>query len=75
MDRESAYEMLKARAPQAPTGQAPDSKQRRWQSEAGELLEAFGKSAVRAIGSSGGPGNHARRAGIDLWQHDDAAKK
>ena len=49
LDRESAYEMLKARAPQAaqPPGQAGTS----WQSEAGSLLEAFGKSAARAIGS------------------------
>src|SRR5919109_1652506 len=49
LDREPAYEMLKARAPQAaqPPGQAGTS----WQSEAGSLLEAFGKSAARAIGS------------------------
>ncbi|HEU4345961.1 MAG TPA: DUF853 domain-containing protein [Candidatus Binatia bacterium] len=47
LDRDSAYEMLKARTPQA--GQAPGEKT--WQSEAGDLLNAFGKSAVRAIGS------------------------
>jgi DNA helicase HerA-like ATPase len=51
VDRESAYEMLKARAPQAQTGQPQTSSGGVWQSQAGELVEAFGKSAVRAIGS------------------------
>ena len=66
VDRESAYEMLKTRAPQADQTRTPSSAT--WQSEAGSLLEAAGKSAVRAMGSSGGPGNHSRRAGIDLRQ-------
>ena len=51
VDRESAYEMLKARAPQAAAGQSPASRGGNWQSQAGEMAEAFGKSAVRAIGS------------------------
>jgi len=51
VDRESAYEMLKARAPRAVTEQALASGGGVWQSQAGEMLEAFGKSAVRAIGS------------------------
>ena len=51
VDRESAYEMLKARAPQAGAGQSPTSRGGSWQSQAGEMAEAFGKSAVRAIGS------------------------
>jgi DNA helicase HerA-like ATPase len=52
MDRESAYELLKARAPQA---QEPGAvKGSSWQSEAGSLLGAFGKSAARAIGSQVG---------------------
>ena len=50
VDRESAYEMLKARAPQAPAGQQVASGES-WQSQAGEMAEALGKSAVRAIGS------------------------
>jgi DNA double-strand break repair helicase HerA and related ATPase len=54
VDRESAYEMLKARAPQAQAGQAPTSKGDAWQSQAGEMLEALGKSAARAIGSQVG---------------------
>ena len=51
VDRESAYEMLKNRTPQVPAGQtaAPDGGA--WQSQAGEMVEALGKSAVRAIGS------------------------
>jgi DNA helicase HerA-like ATPase len=52
VDRESAYEMLKARTPQAQAGQAP--KGDAWQSQAGEMLEALGKSAARAIGSQVG---------------------
>jgi DNA helicase HerA-like ATPase len=51
VDRESAYEMLKTRAPQAPAGQQPAAGGGAWQSQAGEMVEAFGKSAVRAIGS------------------------
>ncbi|MGH7854404.1 MAG: helicase HerA-like domain-containing protein [Candidatus Binatia bacterium] len=51
MDRESAYEMLKTRAPQVPSGQQPSAGGSAWQSQAGEMAEALGKSAVRAIGS------------------------
>jgi DNA helicase HerA-like ATPase len=51
VDRESAYEMLKTRAPQAPSGQTAAPSGGAWQSQAGEMAEAFGKSAVRAIGS------------------------
>jgi len=54
VDRESAYEMLKARAPQAQAGQAPASSGNAWQGQAGEMLEALGKSAARAIGSQVG---------------------
>lgn len=50
MDRESAYEMLKTRTPQVPTGQQPAAGGG-WQSQAGEMAEALSKSAVRAIGS------------------------
>jgi hypothetical protein len=50
VDRDSAYEMLKTRAPQAAAGQQP-AEGGAWQSQAGEMVEAFGKSAVRAIGS------------------------
>jgi DNA helicase HerA-like ATPase len=52
VDRESAYEMLKARAPQAaqPAGKSGGS----WQDEAGSLLGALGKSAARAMGSQVG---------------------
>jgi DNA helicase HerA-like ATPase len=49
VDRESAYEMLKVRAPQTP-GQSGGS----WQSEVGSLLETAGKSAVRAMGTQVG---------------------
>jgi len=52
LDRESAYEMLKARAPQAE--QTPAQTGKSWESEAGSLLEAFGKSAARAVGSQVG---------------------
>jgi uncharacterized protein len=51
VDRESAHEMLKTRAPQAPAGQQPAAGGGMWQSQAGEMAEALGKSAVRAIGS------------------------
>jgi DNA helicase HerA-like ATPase len=54
VDRESAYEMLKARAPQAEAGQAPTQTESSGKSEVGALLDAFGKSAVRAIGSQVG---------------------
>jgi uncharacterized protein len=53
VDRESAHEMLKARAPQAeqPSAKTAGSS---WQSEAGGLFDAMGKSAARAIGSQVG---------------------
>jgi hypothetical protein len=54
LDRESAYEMLKARAPQTPAGQAPASSGGAWQTEAGKLLGALSKSAAHAIGSQVG---------------------
>lgn len=53
VDRESAYEMLKVRAPQAGIEQAGQTGPS-WQSEAGSLLEAAGKSAVRAMGTQVG---------------------
>ena len=53
VDRESAYEMLKARAPEAQAGRAQAPVQT-GKSEVGALLDAFGKSAVRAIGSQVG---------------------
>jgi DNA double-strand break repair helicase HerA and related ATPase len=52
VDRESAYEMLKTRTPQA--DQTRTSSSPTWQSEAGSLLEAAGKSAVRAMGTQVG---------------------
>ena len=52
IDRESAYEMLKARAPQPEQTAAPAGSS--WQTEAGGLLEALGKSAARAVGSQVG---------------------
>jgi DNA helicase HerA-like ATPase len=54
VDRESAYEMLKARAPQPQAGQTGGPMQEGGKSEVGALLDAFGKSAVRAIGSQVG---------------------
>jgi uncharacterized protein len=54
VDRESAYEMLKARAPQAQAGTSQVPTQSSGKSEVGALLDAFGKSAVRAIGSQVG---------------------
>jgi hypothetical protein len=54
LDRESAYEMLKARAPQAEPGQVLSSGSDAWQSEAGKLIGAMGKSAAHAIGSQVG---------------------
>ena len=52
MDRESAYEMLKARAPQVETTAAKSGSS--WQAEAGGLLGALGKSAARAMGTQVG---------------------
>jgi DNA helicase HerA-like ATPase len=52
VDRESAYEMLKARAPQAEKTTAPAGKT--WQSEVTGTLSALGKSAARAIGTQVG---------------------
>jgi DNA helicase HerA-like ATPase len=55
MDRESAYEMLKARAPEAPAEtRRQTTVEPSWQAGAGDLLDAFGKSAARAIGSTVG---------------------
>ncbi len=51
LDRQSAYEMLKTRAPQPQAEQGPASSGNAWQTEAGKLLGAFGKSAAHAIGS------------------------
>jgi DNA helicase HerA-like ATPase len=52
VDRDSAYEMLKARTPQSEGMAEPAD--RSWQSGAGTLFDAFGKSAARAIGSQVG---------------------
>jgi hypothetical protein len=46
--------MLKARTPQAEAGQAPTQTESSGKSEVGALLDAFGKSAARAIGSQVG---------------------
>ncbi len=54
VDRESAYEMLKARAPETKTGQDMPAARGGGRTEVGALLDAFGKSAVRAIGSQVG---------------------
>ena len=54
VDRESAYEMLKVRAPDAQAGQTQAPMPSSGKSEVGVLLDAFGKSAVRAIGSQVG---------------------
>jgi DNA helicase HerA-like ATPase len=53
VDRESAHEMLKSRAPQLeqPAAKTAGSS---WQAEAGGLFDAMGKSAARAIGSQVG---------------------
>jgi DNA double-strand break repair helicase HerA and related ATPase len=53
VDRDSAYEMLKARTPQAEAGQAT-AQGAGWQGEAERLLGALGTSAARAIGSQVG---------------------
>jgi hypothetical protein len=52
LDRESAYEMLQARAPQIEQQAKPQGSD--WQTEAGKLLGALGTSAARAIGSHAG---------------------
>src|SRR5882724_9283809 len=52
VDRESAYEMLKARAPQAEKTTATAGKT--WQSEVAGTLGALGKSAARAMGTQVG---------------------
>jgi DNA helicase HerA-like ATPase len=52
VDRESAYEMLKARAPQAEKTTEPGGKT--WQSEVAGTLSALGKSAARAMGTQVG---------------------
>ena len=54
VDRDSAYEMLKARAPRAEGASAPTQSGGGWQGEAGKLLGALGKSAAHAIGSQVG---------------------
>jgi DNA helicase HerA-like ATPase len=52
LERESAYEMLQARAPQV---EQPAARQDSgWQNETGKLLGALGTSAARAIGSQVG---------------------
>jgi DNA helicase HerA-like ATPase len=51
VDRDSAYEMLKSRTPQVPAEPQQAAGGGAWQSQAGEMAEALGKSAVRAIGS------------------------
>ncbi|HSE90478.1 MAG TPA: helicase HerA-like domain-containing protein, partial [Candidatus Binatia bacterium] len=52
VDRESAYEMLKARAPQPEKTTASAGKT--WQSEVAGTLSALGKSAARAMGTQVG---------------------
>jgi hypothetical protein len=52
VDRESAYEMLKERAPQAAKTTAGGEKG--WQSEVAGTLSALGKSAARAMGTQVG---------------------
>src|SRR4030095_5100282 len=51
VDRESAYEMLKARAPQAPAGPESAATGGDWQAQAGKFAGAAAKSAARAIGT------------------------
>ena len=53
VDRESAHEMLKSRAPQLEQASAKTADSS-WQAEAGGLFDAMGKSAARAIGSQVG---------------------
>ena len=66
VDRESAYEMLKTRAPQA--DQSSDSK--RPDLAVGSRESVGGRRQKRRArdGHSGGPGNYSRSAGIDLRQ-------
>jgi DNA helicase HerA-like ATPase len=53
MDRESAYELLKDRAAQVQAAKVEEAERRgAGRREPESLLESFGKSAVRAIGSS-----------------------
>jgi DNA helicase HerA-like ATPase len=52
LDRDSAYEMLQARAPQVE--QPAEREGEGWQTGAGKLLGALGTSAARAIGSQVG---------------------
>jgi DNA double-strand break repair helicase HerA and related ATPase len=54
VDRDSAYEMLKGRAAQTGAEQTGSQSGAGWQKEAGDLLEAAGKSAVRAMGTQVG---------------------
>ena len=54
VDRESAYEMLKARAAQAPGNQTGAPNSADWQAQAGKLAGALAKSAAHAIGSQVG---------------------
>jgi len=54
IDQESAYEMLRQRAPEPSAGQAQTAARSGGRTEVGALLDAFGKSAVRAIGSQVG---------------------
>jgi len=51
VDRESAYEKLKARAEQAPQEPVPQKRSAEPRSQAGDLLSAAAKSAAHAIGS------------------------
>ena len=54
VDRESAYEMLKDRSAPAEPANAGPATRREPPSELANVLDAFGKSAARAIGSSVG---------------------
>ncbi|HEY1235542.1 MAG TPA: helicase HerA-like domain-containing protein [Candidatus Binatia bacterium] len=54
VDRDSAYEMLKGRTAQTGGEQTGSQSGAGWQKEAGDLLEAAGKSAVRAMGTQVG---------------------
>jgi uncharacterized protein len=54
VDRDSAYEMLKQRAPQAPAGKTTAASGDEWQAQAGKLAGALAKSAAHAIGSQVG---------------------
>jgi DNA helicase HerA-like ATPase len=51
VDQESAYEKLKAQAPEAPPAQPTAVSGGAWQSEAGKIIGALAKSAAHAIGS------------------------